>query len=289
MVVLTTPTGHIGSQLLGLLLARDEKVRVVARDASKLGELRRRVEVVEGSHADVATLERALTGANALFHCVPPDFAAPDVDAHYLAFARSVIAATKATGVKHVVTVSALGAHAGKNAGLVSAAHKGDAALEAAGLNVRALWCPGFFENVLRSVQTLREQGVFFGPGKSDVARPYCATKDIAATAAKLLGDLSWSGPGGVAVLGPEDLTLDQQAEILSDALGRPIRYQEVPIAGYKAQMMQYGASESIAQGMIDMVLAKDAGLDLSEPRTAENTTPTTFRAWCTEVLKPMI
>jgi hypothetical protein len=33
------------------------------------------------------------------------------------------------------------------------------------------------------------------------------------------------------------------------------------------------------------MFAAKDAGLDDSEPRTPENTTPTTFRPWRTELL----
>jgi hypothetical protein len=32
---------------------------------------------------------------------------------------------------------------------------------------------------------------------------------------------------------------------------------------------------------------AKDRGLDHAVPRTPENTTPTSFRAWCTEVLRP--
>ena len=51
--------------------------------------------------------------------------------------------------------------------------------------------------------------------------------------------------------------------------------------------MIQYGASEAFAQSLIEMHEAKDQGIDLSEPRTPENTTPTTFRQWCKEVLKP--
>ena len=38
----------------------------------------------------------------------------------------------------------------------------------------------------------------------------------------------------------------------------------------------------------IDQV-AKDKGLDNAEPRTPENTTPTSFRQWCEEVLKPAV
>ena len=45
--------------------------------------------------------------------------------------------------------------------------------------------------------------------------------------------------------------------------------------------------SEAMAQGMVDMMLAKNDGLDNAEPRTPESTTPTSFRQWCEEVLKP--
>jgi uncharacterized protein YbjT (DUF2867 family) len=55
MIVVTAPTGHIGSRLLLTELLRPdqpgETVRVVARDPARLPEaVRDRVEVVTGSH-----------------------------------------------------------------------------------------------------------------------------------------------------------------------------------------------------------------------------------------------
>ena len=44
---------------------------------------------------------------------------------------------------------------------------------------------------------------------------------------------------------------------------------------------------ENFAQRLVEMHAAKDNGLDSAEPRTPENTTPTSFRQWCEEVLKP--
>jgi hypothetical protein len=40
---------------------------------------------------------------------------------------------------------------------------------------------------------------------------------------------------------------------------------------------------------MVDMMRAKDEGLDEGVPRTPETTSPTTFRQWCAEVLKPAV
>jgi len=113
------------------------------------------------------------------------------------------------------------------------------------------------------------------------------ATRDIASSGAKLLLDRSWTAQGGQAVLGPEDLSFDDMAAIMTDVLQRPIRFQPVPGEAYKAQLMNFGASEAFAQGLVDMHVAKDNGLDSAEPRTPENTTPTSFRQWCEEVLKP--
>ena len=64
MIVVTTPTGNIGSKLLTHLLESNESVRVIVRDASRLpAEIRGRVEIVEGSHGDAAAVNEAFQGA----------------------------------------------------------------------------------------------------------------------------------------------------------------------------------------------------------------------------------
>ena len=71
--------------------------------------------------------------------------------------------------------------------------------------------------------------------------------------------------------------------------LGKPVRFQQVPAEAYKDRMMSFGMSDAMAQGMLDMALAKDNGLDNAKPRTSENSTPTSFRTWCETVLKPAV
>ena len=94
------------------------------------------------------------------------------------------------------------------------------------------------------------------------------------------------TGTGSVPVLGPEDLSSHDMARIMSEVLGRPVRYEQVSVAALKAMMIERGTSEAMAQGMADMMAAKDAGLDNGEPRTPETSSPTTFRQWCEEVLR---
>ena len=113
------------------------------------------------------------------------------------------------------------------------------------------------------------------------------ATRDIAASGTKLLLDPLWMDLGGLVGLGPEVLSFDGMAKAMTEVLGRPIRFQSIPGKAHKAQLMQHGATEVFAQGFVDMMAAKDQGMDNAELRTAENSMPTGLRQWCEEVLKP--
>jgi hypothetical protein len=75
----------------------------------------------------------------------------------------------------------------------------------------------------------------------------------------------------------------------MSEVLGRPIRYQQVPSKAFKATLMQHGMSEASAQSLVDLLTEVDQGLYNAEPRTPQSTTPTSFRQWCEEVLKSAV
>ena len=290
MIVVTTPTGKIGSQVLKNLLAANVAVRVIARDPAKLApEVHAKAGIVQGSMDDEQVLNRAFEGAESVFHVVAPSFTADDVMESYLRFARPAARAIRSQGVKRVVAVSVLGRGTAlaKNAGPITACLAKDEEIEKTGVAYRALWCPGFMENMLMQLRSLKHQGTFFLPADPDFKTPLVATRDIAASGTRLLLDPSWTGQGGLAVLGPEDLSFNDAAAIMTDVLGQPIRFQPVSGDAYKAQFMQHGATEVFAQGLVDMMSAKGQGMDNAEPRTAENTTPTSFRQWCEEVLKP--
>ncbi len=88
---------------------------------------------------------------------------------------------------------------------------------------------------------------------------------------------------------GPEDLSFNEIARIMTEVLGKPVRFQQVPGPGYKASLMQHGSSEAFAQSLVDMFTEVGQGLYAAEPRTPETSTPTTFRRWCDEVLRPAL
>lgn len=292
MIVVTTPTGQIGHQVLENLLGSDEPLRVIARDPSRLpAHTRDRVEVVQGSHGDREVVNEALAGADAVFWLVPPDFRAESIEAVYVDFSRPACEAFKSQGIRRVVGVSALGRGTpwAASAGMVSASLAMDDLIASTGVGYRALTMPSFMDNVIRQVDAIKNRGMFFSPIAADRKLPTCATRDIAAVAAKLLLDDSWGGQGSVPVLGPNDLSHDDMAQIMSEVLERPVRFQQITREAYKAGLTEHGMSAAMAQAMLDMMVAKDNGIDNAEPRTPESTTPTSFREWCEDVLRPAV
>jgi hypothetical protein len=77
-------------------------------------------------------------------------------------------------------------------------------------------------------------------------------------------------------------------AEIISDVLGTQLRFQQTTFEAYKNRFVAAGMSDVMAQGMTDMA-AKNEGIDNAVQQTAKNSTPTTFRQWCEQVLKPAV
>jgi uncharacterized protein YbjT (DUF2867 family) len=292
VIVVTTPTGTIGRQVLENILDSGEPIRVIVRDPFRIpSQTRKRVEVVQGSHGDLDVVNQAFTDADSVFWVVPPDPHAESVEAAYVDFTRPPCEAFKSQGVKRVVDVSALGRGTAmaRNAGLVTASLAMDDLIASTRVSFRALTMPSFMDNTLRQVESIKSQAMFFWPISGDRKLPTCATRDIAAVAAKLLLNRSWSGQDSVPVLGPEDLSFNDMAQIMSEVLEKPVRFQQIPLEAFKTRLIEHGISEAMAQGMVDMMAAKNAGLDNAEPRTPQSSTPTSFRQWCEEVLKPAV
>lgn len=290
MIVITAPTGAIGSQVLARLLDGPEPIRVVARDPSKLpAGTRRRVEVVAGSHSEADVVRRAFEGADSLFWLVPGDPAADSAHAAYVGFSKAATEALAGGSIRRVIAISALGRGWPTDAGHVTATLQADDLMSATGVAYRALACGSLMENILRQAQLIIEQGVFRWPSPGDRKMTAVATRDVAAQAARLLQAPSWTGVDEVPLKGPEAISFDEMAETMTEVLGRPVRFQEITMADMRAAMIGRGASQGMADAMVAMLTAKNRGLDDMAGGPTPSLTPTTFAAWCRDVLRSAV
>ncbi|MCH5585629.1 NAD(P)H-binding protein [Shimazuella sp. AN120528] len=288
MIVIATPTGQIGHQVLDNVLDSDVPIRVIARNPSRLSpKAHGRVEVVQGSLTDIDVITEAFAGANSVFWLLPPNPNAASFNGHMQEFTRPLCEAITRQNIKRLVYVAGLGHKEATYAD--STGRVMDEMIEKTGVSYRVLRMPAFMENLLWQVKSIKHQGMFFYPISGDRKLPTCATRDIAAVAAKLLLDNTWNGQDYFPILGYEDLSYNEMAQIMSEVLQRPIRYQQVSGEAYKATLMQHGSTEASAKWLVNLLVSVDGGLYNTEPRTPESTTPTSFRQWCEEVLKPAV
>lgn len=287
MIVITTPTGHIGSRLVRLLLDRGEQLRAIVRDAARLpAEVRAQVDVIEGSHNDPAALDRALEGADALFWLVPPNPRAPSAEEHYLDFARAGAAAISRHGVGHVVGITSAGHGWTHSAGVLSAAFAMDAELAASGAAYRALSMPFYMDNLLDQIGAIR-QGSLSLTCAADQPLATIATADIAGAAADLLTELSWSGTADVPLFGPDRMTPDEMAAVIAEEVGGPVAYRPMTLGEFGAMLDAHGMSAQAVQDLTEMFAAQDGGI-YDEDWMRAQIAPTDFRTWCREQLVPL-
>ncbi len=290
MIVITTPTGDIGARVLDHVLDAGRDVRIVVRNVSSLPDgLRKRVEVVEGSHADRDVIEPALSGAQSVFWLPPGSPSSPSAKAAYVEFSRAFCDVLPPSTVTHVVGISALGRGWTEPAGHVTASLRMDDMIGGTGINYCALTCASLMDNILRQAESIREAGVFYQPTPGDLKLPHVAKSDVAAAAARLLLAPDWQGVAELPLYGPEDLSFEEMAATMSDVLGRPIRFEEMSMAQLEEMAKAIGASEGMARSMVLMFTAKNDGMDTMTRPVARDDTPTTFRQWCEAELRPAI
>ena len=159
MIIITTPTGHIGSKVLEKLMKTNEKLRVLARDPSKLSsEVKSKSEIMQGSLDDSDFVSKAYAGAQALFLVIPPTMNCKDVNEYYLNFAKISCDAIIKQKIKRVVYISGTGLGKDKEAGPVYASSLVEDMLQASGAATRILHCGTFMENILHSVQAIKSK-----------------------------------------------------------------------------------------------------------------------------------
>ena len=230
-VLVLTATGTTGSATVAALHARGATVRGATRDPDA-ARFPAGVPAVRWSYDDPSTWPAALAGVDALYLVLPP-FRPDEV-----AVATAILAAAKAAGVRRIVKLSAAGVENAPESG-----HRQvELAIEASGLEWVHLRPSFFHENFIEFYgATVKSDGAIYlpaGTGKTG----FVAAADIGeAAAVALLGEASgeaWT------LTGPESLDHDEVAAALTAALGKPVRYVDVPEAAFAEGLRAHGGNE---------------------------------------------
>jgi uncharacterized protein YbjT (DUF2867 family) len=291
MYVVLGATGNTGSVIANSLLLKGEKVRVVGRDAARLERFARKgAEAFTANVNDAAALTKAFTGARAAYLMLPPSMTSQDYRADQERESDAITKAVKESGLHYAVNLSSYGAHVPEGTGPIAGLHSSEQKLNAiGGLNVLHLRAGYFMENNLAAIGIIQGMGMFGHALLPELKLPMIATRDIGDYAAQRLLNLDFSGKQTRELLGERDLSMSEATGVIARGTGKPdLRYVQFPYEQVQQVLMQMGIPPKTAALFIEMYKAINAGVVAAqEPRTAENTTPTSFEKFVQDVFVP--
>jgi len=287
MHVILGASGNTGSIIADSLLSEGKKVRVVGRDAGRLQRfVRNGAEAFTATMSDAAALTKAFSGARAAYLILPPAKSREDQERDSDGIAKAV----KESGLRYVVHLSSYGAQVPEGTGPVAGLHSSEQKLSAiSGLNVLHLRAAYFMENNLAAIGMIRGIGVFGNALLPDLKLPMIATRDVGYYAAQRLLHLDFSGKQTRELLGERDLSMTEATAVIARGIGKPdLRYEQFPYDQVQEALTQMGVPPKGAALYIEMYKAINAGVLIpQEPRSRENTTPTSFETFVQDVFAP--
>jgi uncharacterized protein YbjT (DUF2867 family) len=234
-------TGQIGSVIGSTLLAAEQPIRAVVRDAGKAQVWADRgCEIALANIEDTASLTTAFRGVEGVFVLVPPNFDPAPEFPEARAIAAALRTALEAARPARVVYLSTIGAQASQS-NLLTQHTIIEATLSELPMPITFLRPAWFMENSSWDIAPARGQGVissFLQP--LDKVVPMVATADIGKVAAALLQE-TWSGHRVVELEGPQRVTPNEIAATFAKLLGSSVRMEVVPRESWEALFKSQG------------------------------------------------
>ncbi|MGW1994902.1 SDR family oxidoreductase [Embleya sp. NPDC001921] len=258
MILVTGGTGRVGTELVRVLTGLGAAVRVLTRAASKAEPARARgAEVAVGDMNDPQSLEAALRGVDRVFLLSKGEPA-------QIRLQHNIVVAAAAARIRRLVKVSAMGAgpDCPQQEGRWHARTEDEIA--ATGIAFTHLRPNFFMQNLSLYTRSLHE-GVLRAPmGNGRISM--IDHRDVAAVAATVLTEDGHDNRI-YTLTGPEALSFIDVAARLSTALGRRVRYSDVPLARAREHWLARGLPSWQADSLADLHRAYRTGW-AAEPTT---------------------
>ncbi|MFH8217631.1 SDR family oxidoreductase [Streptomyces sp. NPDC018057] len=242
MIVVTGATGNIGRPLTRALAEAGQRVTAVSRRPAPVPE---GVRHLVADLSEPAGLKPALEGADALFLLLSGDLHAAG------ASPADLVREATGSGVRRIVLLSTLGVVTRPFGATRIAMRALEDTLRESGAHWSILRPGGFASNALWWAESVRTRQLVAAPF-GDTGVPVIDPADIAAVAAACLLDDRHTG-GVYELTGPEVITPRRQARALADALGSPVRFQELTREEARAAMARSMPAE-LADDTLDIL-----------------------------------
>ena len=256
MHIILGGTGHVGKATTFSLLAQDEPVTVVTREASRADDLERAgARVAVADVRDVEALRGVFRTGQRAFLLNPPADPTGDTDAEERASVGAIVAALDGSKLEKVVAQSTYGARPGEPAGDLTVLHEFEERLRAQSVPAAINRGAYYMSNWAGMLETVRESGVLPSFFPADLALPMVAAGDLGEFAARRL--LSAVSDTGVRhVEGPARYTPAEVADAFETALGRAVQVDTIAREDWEMTFEKLGFSQAAARSYARMTAA---------------------------------
>jgi len=265
-VIITGSLGNISRPLTSDLVANGNEVIVISSNPERAKEIEALgATPAIGNLHDVEFLKNTFAGADAVYTMVPPgNYFDQNLDlfAYYTGLGKNYATAIEAAGVKKVVNLSTIGGNLAEGNGILRGAHQVEEILNALPeeISITHMRPNSFYYNLLGYIPMIKSQGVIAANyGGKDVI-PWVSPIDIASAVAEEL--ISTSTGRKARSVASEDLSGNETAKILSEAIGKPdLQWILVSDEDTLNALISIGMNPEIAAGLVEMYGALHSGL----------------------------
>jgi uncharacterized protein YbjT (DUF2867 family) len=272
-ILVTGATGNVGREVTAQLLSAGIGVRAFVRDP-RTTRLPEGVEIAEGDLTVPESLERALTGIEAVF-LVWPFLTTDDAPTALATIARAA---------RRLVYLSSSGVdeNAERQTDPINQLHADmESLIEASGLQWTILRANTIASNALGWAGQIRGGDAVRGPDIAPTAVIH--QRDVAAAAVRTLTDDTYAGAKYV-LTGPQVLSRTEQVHMIGEAIGRPLRFEKVPVRVARERMLADGRPPALVEALLASAETRPySNLVTSTVEEITGTAARTFREWATD------
>jgi uncharacterized protein YbjT (DUF2867 family) len=253
VILVTGATGLNGSELVRRLSAKGIPSRALVRNPTKAQALALlpNVEVLVGDMAQPDSLTEALRGVEKAMLISTSDPTMVETQSTFIDAARKA-------GVQHVVKLSGIIPELDSPFRFARMHAEIEKRLEDSGLAYTHLRAGEFMPSYFRQVPSIVARGVLALP----MGNGRIASVDIGDLAEVAIAVLTSPGHEGKTypLTGPESLSMAEVAEKLSAAIGKTIRYVDVPPEEANKARLAAGMSPYLAEGLDELFAERRKG-----------------------------
>ena len=265
-IIITGSTGNISKPLTAMLVEAGHEVSVISSNNKKTDKIEGLgAEPLVGSVEDADFLQEAFQGADAVYTMIPPNMVSIDWKKFIYGVGDNYVKTIKASGVKKVVNLSAIGAHLPQGGGLSSLYYYVEQELnKLENVDVVHLRPGSFYFNFFGNIEMIKHMSVI-GNNYAATALPLTHPMDISVAAFEELMALNFKGKR-VRYVVSDELSTDNIATVLGEAIGKPdLKWVKFGDEDALNGLLQAGLTKVVASNLVEMGQGVESGLGFTD------------------------